>query len=80
MSHALLIYARVCGAFEVLSQNAVKKSFEFLRVPAAAQLSAHDDIHLSLMDRDTMVFSLILRSPAIPVSRRPTYPTNFDEK
>jgi hypothetical protein len=77
MSHALLIYARVCGAFWVLSQNAVKKSFEFLRISAAEQLSAHDDIHLSLMDCDNPGFQF---DPAVAGDTwvaTANYSTNF---
>ena len=52
MRNALWIYVLICYLSKSLTRNAVRKSFEFLRVPTAALLAAPRGINASLADRD----------------------------
>jgi len=79
MSNVLLIIARVCGTLEVLAQNAVRKSFQFLRVPVCAQLSVHDGLHLTMMDCGFPCFQLkfMITGDTVGAPAVVNYPTTF---
>ena len=55
MRNALWIYVFIGSSSSALAQN-VRTSFEFLRVPAAARMSALGNINVSLADRDANFF------------------------
>ena len=62
MRNALLIFLLICCFFKALSQNAVRKSFEFLQVSTSARLSGLGGVNVSLNDRD---INLVQFNPAL---------------